>query len=120
MKYNTTIVLAYFTEMGIPEPQVEHQFALDIDRKWAWDFSWEMIYRNPHLESADVPSFPMLALEVDGGLFLKGAHNQGARMLKTWERDNEAACRGWRIIRCQPKELCTLDTVNLIKRALNI
>lgn len=41
-------------------------------------------------------------------------------MLKEWEKLNEAAALGWRVIYCQPDDLCTLATVDLIKRCLGL
>lgn len=104
MIYNSKIVLAYFKECGLPLPFVEFQFA--APRKWRFDFAWK------HCQGRN------LALEVQGGVFIQGRHNRGAALLKEWEKLNEAACRGYRILYCQPSDLCTLDTVNLIKRAL--
>lgn len=101
MTYNTQIVLAYFKECGLPEPEVEFRFA--YPRKWRFDFCW---YGGK------------VALEVNGGIFIRGRHNQGAALLKEWEKLNCAAVMGYRILYCQPNDLCTLDTVNLIKRAL--
>ena len=113
MTYNLKIVLAYFVSQGLPEPSTEFAFA--PGRRWRFDFAWVM----PHYK---------LALEVEGGIWQKdsgtkgrGAHNRGARMIKTWERDNFAAeirHGAWRILRCQPKDLLTLKTVEMIRRCL--
>lgn len=86
-------------------PTPEYQFAKDIGRKWRMDWAWpdKLVY-----------------LEVDGGLFVNGGHNRGAQMLLTWEKENEASCRGWRVIRCQPKDLLKTNTAMLIKRALSM
>lgn len=107
MTYNAKIVLAYFEECGLPEPLVEFQFA--APRKWRFDFAWPFVYSRFRRN---------VALEIQGGIFIRGRHNQGASLLKEWEKLNEAACMGWRILYCQPCDLCTLDTVHLIKRVL--
>jgi len=52
MKYNPTIVLAYFKDCGLPEPVVEHLF--EVGRKFRFDFAWPA---------------QRVALEVQGGLF---------------------------------------------------
>jgi len=101
MKYNSEIVASYFQEQGIPEPVFEHRF--HSTRKWRLDIAWPE-YR--------------LALEVQGGIFVRGRHSRGAAMLKEWEKLNELACMGWRVIYCQPRDLCTQDMVVTIKRAL--
>lgn len=115
MTYNTKVVLAYFKECGLPTPETEFVFA--PPRKWRFDFAfvnWEIV--NAQFTR---PLPGSVAVEVEGGVFVHGAHNRGSRMLKTWERDNEAAALGWRIIRVQPKDLCTQDTIDLIKRCLS-
>lgn len=103
MKYNSKIVLAYFKEVGLPKPLVEYKF--HPERKWQFDFAWKDLY---------------VALEVQGGIFIKGRHNQGAAMLKEWEKLNVAACLGWKILYCQPEDLCLLSTAFMIKRALQL
>ncbi len=104
MKYNPKIVLAYFKDAGLPQPLLEHKF--HPDRRWRFDFAW--------------PFPPQVALEVDGGIWIHGGHNRGAQMKATWEKENEAVIAGWRILKCEPKDLCTDATVNLLKRAIGI
>ena len=101
MKYKPQIVLAYFQQMGIPTPELEARF--HPQRKWRWDFSW--------------PS-EKLALEVQGGIWIAGGHNRGAKMCKEHEKRNAAAVLGWRILYVEPKDLCTVDTCHMIRTAL--
>ena len=82
-------------------PLLEHRF--HPTRKWRFDYAWE-----DH----------RIALEVEGGVWVGGRHTSGAGFVKDMEKYNEAACLGWRIIRCQPRELCTIKTVDTIKRAM--
>ena len=82
-------------------PLTEHRF--HATRKWRFDYAWE-----DH----------RVALEVEGGVWVGGRHTSGAGFVKDMEKYNEAACLGWRIIRCQPRELCSIKTVDNIKRAL--
>jgi hypothetical protein len=113
MTYNPKIVIAFFKSEGIPEPKVEYKF--HAERKWRFDFAWE--------ESCEPDPFTLslpLALEVQGGLFVHGGHNRGAQMLKEYEKTNEAAALGWRILHVQPKDLCLVSTANLIKQCLGI
>lgn len=113
MKYNPKIVIAYFESQGIPKPEVEYKF--HPERKWRFDFAWpdNIVLRGTMIKMP-------VALEVDGGIWIAGGHNRGAQMLKTWEKENEAVCMRWGILRCQPKDLCTEKTASLIKRALNL
>lgn len=109
MKYNPAIVVAYFRECGLPVPQMEFKFC--EWRQWRFDFAWPSYTKHY--------SHPV-ALEVDGGIWIRGGHNRGAQIKKTWEKENRAQIMGWRIIKCEPKDLCTEDTAKLIKEALGI
>lgn len=101
MRYSPHIVAAYFRECGLPEPVFEYRF--HPTRKWRLDLAF-------------LPQ--RLAVEVQGGIFIRGRHNNGAAMLKEWEKLNTLACMGWRVLYCQPRDLCTGDTVEMIRAAL--
>lgn len=101
MSYNPAIVTAYYRTFGIPAPQYEFRF--HQTRKWRFDICWPE---------------RLLAIEVQGGIWHQGRHNRGAAMLKEWEKLNEAAAAGWRILYCQPTDLSMADTAMLIVRAL--
>lgn len=109
MTYNKNIVKAFFSECGIPEPELEHKF--HPTRKWRFDFAWETI-TNDGVEK--------VALEVQGGIWSGGRHTRGAALVKEHEKLNESAALGWRVLYVQPKDLCTKSTVDLIKRCLNL
>ena len=102
MKYNPRIVTAYLAEFGIPEPVYEHRF--HPTRQWRFDLAW--------------PD-NMLALEVQGGLFLRGRHTNGAALRKEYEKLTAAAVLGWRVMFVEPKDLCMNDTAMKIQAALN-
>lgn len=117
MKYNPKVVLAYFKECGLPTPELEWKF--HPERKWRFDFAfidWEM---GEGYRIAPIPSYSV-ACEVEGGLWVGGGHSRGSGRVKDIEKYSEAAALGWRIIYVQPKDLCTADTANLIKRCLGI
>lgn len=101
--YNTTVVRAFFSECGLPDPIAEFQFL--PDRKFRFDFCW------PNKK---------VALEVQGGLWSGGAHVRGAALLKEYEKYNMACVLGWRILFVVPQDLCLLETVNLIKQSLDV
>lgn len=102
MKYNPAIVLAYFKSEKLPASAREFQF--HPTRKWRFDFCW------PNQK---------VALEIQGGIWMaRGGHNTGVALRKEHEKRNEAARRGWRILYVEPKDLCTLDTVKLIRESL--
>ncbi len=93
---------AMLTAAALPLPVTEHRF--HPTRLWRFDYAW--------------PS-ARVALEVDGGIWVNGGHNRGAQMLKTWEKENTAAAfYGWRILRCEPKGLCSAEMLAFIEGAL--
>jgi hypothetical protein len=101
MKYDPRIVNAWFTENGIQLPEYEYKF--HPARKWRMDLAW-----------VDKKIF----IEVQGGIFVNGRHSRGAAMLKEWEKINSASAMGWRVLYCQPSDLCTMDMINLIRECL--
>lgn len=101
MKYSASIVLAFYTQSGLGGLTFEHQF--HPTRRWRFDLAW--------------PSY-LVAVEVQGGLFCGGRHNQGAAMLREYEKLNHAAALGWRVLFCQPKDVCTMDMVRLVRQAI--
>lgn len=105
VSYNPKIVTAFFAEFGIPAPDFEHQF--HPSRRWRLDLSWKEF---------------KVAVEVQGGLWIRGGgrHQRGAAMLKEWEKLNELAAMGYRVIYCQPCDICTTQTALLVKRALGL
>lgn len=78
----------------------EYLFATEIGRKWRFDIAWPDV---------------KLAIEVNGGLWIAGGHNRGAQMLKDWEKWNTATVMGWRLLYCQPKDLCTKEFTTFVQ-----
>lgn len=87
----------------IPAPEREYVFAKP--RKFPFDFAW------PDAK---------IALESDGGLFINGGHNRGAHILKTHEKLNLAAAKGWRVFYTTPDELTQLRTLRMIGKELGV
>ena len=114
--YNPKVVTRFFAKHGIPAPEFEYQF--HPTRKWRFDLAWPMWEETNGIRWVKNP-LPT-AVEVDGGIWIAGGHNRGAQMKKDWEKANEAAALGWRILRCEPRELCTAQFAELIKRALGL
>lgn len=85
----------------LPRPVQEFEFW--NGRKFAFDFAW------PDLQ---------LALESEGGAFVAGRHARGAGMRADLEKYNEAALRGWMVLRVLSDKLATLETVEMIDRAM--
>ena len=86
---------------GLPIPVAEHRF--HPTRKWRMDWAWPE---------------QRVALEIDGGVWVRGAHGRGTGIVRDQEKGREAAALGWRILRCQPKELFTASVIDALTRAL--
>lgn len=71
--------------VGLDAPVREHEFR--SGRGSAFDFAW--------------PDY-RVALEVEGGIFIQGAHNRPARFAGDMEKYNAAAAAGWLVLRCVP------------------
>lgn len=66
----------------LPTPEREVVFARP--RRWRFDFAW--------------PSH-MVAVEVEGGLWIRGAHTRGSGVARDVDKYNEAALMGWTVVR---------------------
>src|SRR5690242_7370037 len=86
---------------GLPVPIPEYRFA--PPRRWRFDYAWRDA---------------LLALEVDGGIWVQGRHSRGSGLLKEHEKFNRAACLGWRVVRVTPATLCSPSTFALLRAAL--
>ena len=85
----------------LPRPVPEFRF--HAVRKFRLDWAW--------------PEH-RVGLEVDGGVWTGGAHGRGTGIVRDQEKTNLAAGEGWRILRCTPAKLATVETVEHIERAL--
>lgn len=86
---------------GLPPPTPEFRF--HPTRKWRYDWAW------PDKK---------VALEVEGGTWINGRHNRGSGFVRDMEKYNAAAVAGWRVLKCVPKDLCTIKNVQMVKEAL--
>lgn len=88
---------------GVGEPVREHAFAKP--RRWRFDFAW--------------PS-SQIAVEIDGGGFIGGAHSRGAGIYRDAEKHNEAVLMGWRVLRVTPAMVSDGSALALIERAFKM
>lgn len=93
---------------GLPVPQREWRFgrALNPRREWRFDFAWPQL---------------MVAVEVEGGLWVKGRHNRPIGAEADMVKYNEAAIQGWTVIRVSTGSNGMVESgaaVELIARAL--
>lgn len=99
---NEGLFLKLLAAEGIPAPMTEWRF--HPQRRWRLDYCWPE---------------KRLALEVEGGVWVRGRHNRGAGFLNDMEKYNEWAAMGGRLLRVTPKDLCTGETLDLIKRCIS-
>lgn len=98
MKLDEAMVCALFREHGIPEPQREYKF--HPTRKWRLDYAWPDKF---------------LAVEVEGGVWVKGRHNHPSGFLKDMDKYNQLTMYGWRLLRFTPQSLVTEESLKLIR-----
>ena len=105
---------AALQQAGLPLPKPEYRF--HPERKWRGDYAWPDAMHGPF---GDMVEFP-LALEVQGGIWSRGRHATGAGIKGDMEKFSEGAALGWRLLLVEPKDLCSPNTMDLIRRALNV
>lgn len=86
---------------GVPPAETEWEFAKP--RKWRFDYCW--------------PEY-LVALECEGGIWVRGRHTRGAGFLRDIEKYNAAAVGGWLVLRCTPATLFAEATFTMISRAI--
>jgi very-short-patch-repair endonuclease len=86
---------------GLPEPI--RQFRFLPPRRWRADFAWPE---------------RMLLLEVDGGVFIAGGHNRGQAYTLDRERDAEAICNGWTVLRVTSGQVESGQALSWVERLL--
>ena len=100
---------AWCRVQGLPNPTHELRFAKEaLGRGWRFDWSW------PH------PDVGGAALEIEGGLHLKGGgrHNRPKGYENDAEKYSYAATMGWVVIRRTWANLYTEETAMLLREAL--
>ncbi len=85
-----------------PAPQIELRF--HPTRRWRFDFAW---------------IGPKVALEVEGGHWVRGRHVQAQGYEKDCIKYSEAAILGWKVIRVTTDMVKDGRALALIERALN-
>lgn len=74
-------------------------------RKWRFDYA--------------IPS-RMVAIEVDGGVWVGGRHNRPSGYINDMEKLNNAASLGWLVLRIATGERFTNKTLELIGKTLQL
>lgn len=86
---------------GWPRPVAEYRFS--PTRRWRFDFAWPGAH---------------VALEIDGGTWIRGRHVRPRGFLADLVKLNEAAMLGWRVIRVPPAWIGTEECVRWIAGCL--
>jgi very-short-patch-repair endonuclease len=68
--------------LDLPEPVAEFRF--HAARRWRFDWAWPE---------------RLVAVEIDGGVWIGGRHNRAGGYLADMEKLNAAAEAGWRVLR---------------------
>lgn len=83
MKSDLEELLAWYMHVaGMPVPEREYKF--HPTRRWRFDFAY--------------PD-KMIAIEVEGGTWVNGAHNRGGHYQSDCEKYNAAVLLGWKVLR---------------------
>jgi hypothetical protein len=86
-------------------------------------FSTERLYRFdyalPFLNSTN-STMLKIAIECDGGTWSQGksGHSSGTGLERDRNKNNLALANGWVIIRRTPDQMCTIETIELIKNVI--
>ena len=83
-------------------PPADREYMFHETRKWKFDFAW--------------PAY-MLAVEVEGGIWVRGRHTRGAGFLKDCVKYNEAAILGWTVLRMPVDFIKSGEAVDFLERA---
>lgn len=94
-------LLEQISKALLAPPQTQHKF--HPSRKWLFDFAW--------------PEY-MLACEVQGGTFIRGAHSRGKSMQKDMEKLNAAQNAGWRVIQVDTEMVRDGRALEIIKGSI--
>ena len=96
------VFTALLTELGYPPVR---EFVFWPGRRFRWDYAWPDV---------------KLALDVQGSVYTQGHHTRGKGYEDDCVKANEAAIRGWVVLRCTPKHIENGDAARWVLRALEV
>lgn len=103
--YLERIMAALIKDATLPAPIRE--FRLCDDRKWRGDFVWVL------------PDDKKVLVEVEGGVWSNGRHSRGIGFISDCEKYNEAALRGFVVLRVTKEHIENGKAIEWITRALS-
>lgn len=84
---------------------MKREYIFHPTRKWRFDYAW------PDKK---------IAIEFEGGTFIRGGHTRGAGYAKNCEKYNQAALLGWKVYRFTPDMMrISVRSADFIKIAMN-
>jgi len=83
------------------EPATEFRF--HPVRRWRFDYAFVS---------------EKIAVEIEGGIWIRGAHTRGGHFLSDAEKYNTAIALGWRVFRFTPQQLRKGEAQEFIKKIL--
>jgi very-short-patch-repair endonuclease len=81
----------------------EREYRFHSTRRWRFDFAW--IDR-------------MLAVELNGGTWVRGRHNRGSSVQGDYEKLNAAQLLGWRVLQFTAAQVDDLTALATVQEAL--
>lgn len=103
-KYNDPFIQFVKQELGM---ELWPEFYFCTERQFRIDYA--------------IPQYK-IAIEQEGGIFMKGnsGHSSGAGIARDMEKNNLLVSKGWRLIRRQPNEMLTIETIELIRPLIDL
>jgi very-short-patch-repair endonuclease len=90
----------YLMWLGLGGPALETELRFDPTRRWRFD------YAHPASKTA---------VEIEGGVFIKGRHTNGVGIQKDMEKYNKATLLGWKVFRLGTSMVTTPNIEEIIK-----
>ena len=95
------LLALHIRAMELPAPEREYKF--HKTRRWRWDFAW--VGRK-------------LAVEVNGGTWVKSGHTSGGGIARDYEKVNAGQLCGWRVLQFTKGMIEDGTAIELITEAL--
>lgn len=110
-KQTDAFIVLVKQQLGI-DAWPEFHFLLPPHPDYRFDYAFPFMANSPQLK---------IAIEVEGGVWAKGnsGHSSGTGIMRDMKKSSLAAVNGWILIRRIPDDLLTMETLDLIKKAIN-
>lgn len=108
-KYREPFMMLILQELQL---EVWPEFYFSAERNYRFDYAIPITLDSGVLK---------IAIEQEGGIHMKGnsGHSSGTGIQRDMDKNNLAISQGWVIIRRTPQDLCTTETIELIKSVIN-